>query len=315
MAHEPGATSQPNEGSRDRPRNLGSPADRPRVLAPAEDIDEAVASQVNSTPHSVAWPTPEPPAESSSPAGIQSNALTDALRVSRSALDGLLAKTHDVHEQSWHAVQSLFEELHLRLCREYEARVGGFEKEMQERGNYQASALLEQFDVEAEARLDARVDQALDKARDAQRQNNQLLDEKIEASRISLAKITDAAAQELEQQKAACVDVLHGEAARRLSALKSEDLGEFEKSARARSDALRQDFTKWADDASRHLRERLQHLADEITGQMEKKVLALTEAAIARVSDEVQAVVQRETSTYLIQALRSRIDQLADSLK
>jgi hypothetical protein len=85
--------------------------------------------------------------------------------------------------------------------------------------------------------------------------------------------------------------------------------------AKTRSDALRQDFTKWADDASRSLRERLQHSADEITGQMEKKVLTLTEAALARVSDEVQAVVKRETSTYLIQALRDRVDQLADSLK
>ena len=48
---------------------------------------------------------------------------------------------------------------------------------------------------------------------------------------------------------------------------------------------------------------------------MEKKVLTLTETAISRVSDEVQAVVKRETSTYLIKALRSRIDQLADSLR
>jgi hypothetical protein len=318
MAHEPGATSQANEGSRDKPRSLGSPADRPRVLAPAEDTEEArprAVSPANLISQSVTLPTAEPPAESKSPADIQSNALAEALRVSRSALDGLLAKTHDVHEQSWRAVQSLFEELHLRLCHEYEARVGGFEKEMQERGNYQASALLERVDVEAEARLAARVDQALEKARDAEHRNAKLLDEKIEASRASLAKIADEAAQELERQKVACVDVLYAEAAKRLSDLRSEDSDEFEKSARTRSDALRQDFTKWADGASRSLRERLQHLADEITGQMEKKVLTLTEAAIARVADEVQAVVKRETSTYLIQALRSRIDQLADSLK
>jgi len=317
MAHEPGATSQPNEGSPDRPRSLGSPADRPRVLAP-EDTGEATPGAdypANPTSQSVTLPTARPPAESNSPADIQSNALAEALRVSRSALDGLLAKTHDVHEQSWRAVQSLFEELHLRLCHEYEARVGGFEKEMQDRGNYQASALLERVDVEAGARLAARVDEALDKARDAERRNAQLLDEKLEASRIDMAKIADTAAQELERQKAACVDVLHAEAAKRLSDLRSEDIGEFEKLAKTRSDALRQDFTKWADDASRSLRERLQHSADEITGQMEKKVLTVTEAAIARVSDEVQAVVKRETSTYLIQALRNRIDQLADSLK
>ena len=318
MAHEPGATSQPNERSRDRPRSLGSPADRPRVLVPPEDSDEAApgsVSQGNPTSQSITLQTANRPAESNSPADIQSNALAEALRVSRSALDGLLAKTHDVHEQSWRAVQSLFEELHLRLCHEYEARVGGFEKEMQERGNYQASALLERVDIEAEARLAARVDQALDKARDGERRNAQLQDEKIAASRTSLAKITDAAAQELERQKAACVDGLHAEAAKRLSDLRSEGLGEFEKSARTHADALRQDFTDWADDASRRLRERLQHLAEEIAEQMEKKVVTMTEAAIARVSDEVQAVVKRETSTYLIQALRSRIDQLADSLK
>ena len=163
--------------------------------------------------------TPGRPAESNSLSGIQSNALAEALRATRSALEGLLAKTHDVHEQSWRAVQSLFEDLHLRLCQEYEARVSGFEKEMQERGNYQASTLLERVDIEAEARLAARVDQALDKARDGERRTAQLLEEKIAASRSSLAKITDAAARELEQQKAACVDVLHAEAAKRLSAL------------------------------------------------------------------------------------------------
>ena len=318
MAQEPDATSQPTDGSRDRPRNLGSPVDRPRVLTQPEDAEGTAPRSdqpAELAPQSVALESAGWPAESNSPAGIQSNALAEALRVSRSALDGLLAKTHDVHEQSWRAVQSLFEELHLRLCHEYEARVGGFEKEMEERGNYQASALLERVDVEAEARLAARVDQALDKARAAERRNADLLDEKLAASHASLAKIADATALELERQKAACVDALHAEAAKRLSGMRSEHLAEFEQSAKNNADALRQDFTGWANDASQSLRERLQHVADEITGQMEKKVLALTEAAIARVADEVRAVVKRETSTYLIQALRSRIDQLADSLK
>lgn len=319
MAQEPDAARQPNEGSRDRPRNLGALADRPRVLTPPADAEEPAprADQQAKPPaaQSVTLQSAARAAESNSPAGIESNALAEALRVSRSALDGLLAKTHDVHEQSWRAVQSLFEELHLRLCHEYEARVGGFEKEMQERGNYQASALLERVEVEAEARLAARVDQAVDNARTAERRNAELLDEKLAASRTNLAKIADEAAQGLERQKAACEDALQAEAAQRLSALRSEHLGEFEQSAKNAAAALRQDFTQWANDASRSLRERLQQVADEITGQMEKKVLTLTETAMARVSDEVQAVVKRETSTYLIQALRSRIDQLADSLK
>jgi len=292
------------------------PTDVPRVLV--TPTEEPTSTAVDPISQAGSRPTrliANEDTNTSEQTGVHADALAEALRLSRSALEGLLAQTHNIHEASWRAVQSLFEDLHLRLCQECEARVAGFEKEIHDRGRYQTSALLEMFDVEAESRLAARIDQALDRAQEAERQSAKSLDEKVEATRANLTEITSKAAQELQQQKAACLEDFQAEALQRLSVSKTEHLGDFEKLAQIKADLLSEEFTKRATASLDAFHERLQGIAGEFTGQLEERLMALTEASIVRVSNEAQAVVTRETSTYLIQALRSRLDQLTNSLK
>jgi hypothetical protein len=247
--------------------------------------------------------------------GVQTDAFIDALRVSRSALEGLLSKTHEIHEESWRSIQSLFEDLHLRLCQECEARVDSFEREIHERGRYQTATLLEIVDVEAASRLAAQVDQALEKGQEAEQRSTQRLNDSVEACRTGLAEIMNTATAELQQQKIACLQDLHGEAQKQLHELKIEHLSDFENTSRRTAEASTAIFTKWADEAMLSFQERLQNLAEKITTELENSLSTLTEAAVAQVSNEVQAVITRETSTYLIQAIRTRLDQLTNSLK
>jgi hypothetical protein len=320
MAQEPPATSQ-HTGSPDGPRVLGSSTtgDTLRILQPIDPAEEK-ESNVDATP--TTNPRPHPfklhPTNEVKPdvqRGVHTDALIEALRVSRSALEGLLAKTHDIHEESWRSIQSLFEDLHLRLCQECEARVASFERDINERGRYQTAMLLEIVDVEAASRLAAHVDQALEQGQEAEQRSAQRLNDSVEACRTSLAEITNTATAELQQQKIDCLQDLHGEAQKQLYKLKLEHLSDFENTSRTTADASTANFTKWADEATLSYEKRLQDLAEKITTEFEKSLSTLTEAAVAQVSNEAQAVVTRETSTYLIQALRTRLDQLTTSLK
>lgn len=320
MAQEPPTTSL-QTGSPDGPRVLGSSTTsaRPRILQPIDSAEEK-ESDVDATPPTSPPPHPfklQPTSEAKPDVqrGVQTYALIEALRVSRSALEGLLSKTHDIHEESWRSIQSLFEDLHLRLCQECEARVASFEREMHERGRYQTATLLEIVDVEAASRLAAHVDQALEKVQEAEQRSTQRLNDSVEACRTTLAEITNTATAELQQQKIACLQDLHGEAQKQLHELKQEHLSDFENTSGRTADASTANFTKWADDATLSYQKRLQDLAEKTTAELEKSLSTLTEAAVAQVSNEAQAVVKRETSTYLIQALRTRLDQLTNSLK
>jgi hypothetical protein len=322
MAQDPSATGQ-HLGSPEGPRILGSSTagDRPRILQPIEpDLDKESAVNASTPTTSPSLSHPLKPdttneVETNVQRDVQSDALIEALRVSRSAMEGLLSKTHDIHEETWRSIQSLFENLHLRLCQECEARVATFEKEIHERGRYQTATLLEIADVEVASRLAAHVDQALEKEREAEQRSTQRLNDSVEVCRTSMAEITNTAMVELQRQKLACLQDLHGEAKKQLHELKLEHLSDFENASQKSADASIDRFTNWANDAIRSYEERLQRLAEEMTQQQEKRLSMLTEAAISQVSNEARAIITRETSTYLIEALRMRLDKLTTSLK
>jgi hypothetical protein len=229
-------------------------------------------------------------------------------------LEGLLAKTHEIHEETWRATQGLLEDFHLKLSQEHQARFANFEKEISERGRYQTAALLDKIDLEAEARLAARLDHALDKAQEIERQSVRSLDEKVATNQASVVELTNKSMQELERQKAASIADLEAQARNRLSDLKTELAHYFETIAKKTADGLSEHFAKRVSVASEAFQKHLQTISEEITGQLEKKVAAMTENAVTRIANEAQAIIERETSNNLIQALRKRLDQLANSL-
>jgi len=339
MAEEPRpadqqAASQPEVAS-DKPRVLGGRPGSPRILQPVEESEEAAAEAVRKgrpeARPSVGQPATRQSANPVQPVndvphhGSNSNGsngtsaeaasvMTESLRASRVALEGLLAKTHEIHEENWRAMQSLFENLHQKLSDEHKARVAGFEKEVSDRGRYQTSALLEKIDLEAESRLAARLDRALDKAREAERQSVRSLEEKVAAIRASLIELTNTATGELYRQKTACLAELQNEVRKRLSDLKIEQANYLENMAKKTADSLSEQFAKRSALAAEAFQKRLQKLAEEIAGQWEKKLAALADGAVASISKDALAVVSRETSNQLIQALHKRLDELANSL-
>src|SRR6516165_1518573 len=110
---------------------------------------------------------PEAPLRGNSQSAHDSAALLDFFRASRTELEGLLAKSHEIQQESWRNLNSSFEELHSKLFQELEVASATFVSETRRRAQYEASAVLELFDVEASARLSARLDEALAKARAA----------------------------------------------------------------------------------------------------------------------------------------------------
>jgi hypothetical protein len=294
---------------------MGLLAGKARVIAP---VEEAAEWTVGAPPQAPSAPLVLPAASEVDNAGVPNTALgvpLDPLRMARQAVEGLLAKTHDVHEEIWRAVESLLADLNVKLSRECAARIAQFEKEIQERGRYQTATVLDQIDLEAESRMAARVDHALDKTQEAERRSSQVLNEQVGASRASLMEIANTAKEELQRRTAICMEDLQVDASKRLNDLKAEHENKFAALTQKTADALNERLAKQADHRFQAFQERVKHLTDETSGQFERKLNALTETAVASVTNEIQAAVAHETSTYLIDILHKRLDQLASSLK
>jgi hypothetical protein len=310
MAQEPRASGRQNLPASGAPRNSGGvpPSDLP---SPGQDS----SPRTNPKSQPFQLPSGSEVAPADGRLSVHTAALADALSTCESALDGLLSKTHEIHEQSWSAVQSLFKDLHLRLAQECEAAIAGFEKEIHERARFETSTLLEIVDVEAKSRLAARVDEALERTREAERRDQQERDEKLEAGRKSLREITDTATQELQRQKTECLESFHLEARTKLDELKQERIDDFEKVSTEKADALSARFAKSTETTLQAFQVQLKQFTDGWTKQIEQRLSTLTESAVARVSNEARTIVTREASDYLIEALRSRLDRVAVALK
>jgi hypothetical protein len=249
------------------------------------------------------------------PGLVPTESLAEAVHISRSALDGLLLKAHDLHEESWRTIQSLFEDLNIRLGREFEGRLADFEEEVSKQGRNQTTALLELIDLEAESRLTARLDETLFKAKEGERQRARSLEDTIEAGRTVLGEAANIAMQQLEQQKLTHRKDFKDDLQVLFEDFKTQQVADFQSIARRTEDEFSEHFNKWTNDALKSVQERLSNIEAEITEQMKKSLSRLKETAIADVASEVEAIVARETSTHLIQAVRSRLDQLMNSLK
>jgi hypothetical protein len=318
MAKEQGVTGTPPERPPDKPRFIGSLVNKPRPLASVEDSKEvsgSVPPQSSSGSAPVVLPAASRVNHTGLPPAAAGDSMTDPLRAARQAIDGLLSRTHDIHEEIWRAVESLLADLNGKLRRECDARIAEFEQEIRERGRYQTTALLDQIDIEAESRMAARVDRALERTQEAERLGAQVLTEQAEASRASLTEMTNSAIKELQHREASAILEFHADATKHLNGLEAEHENNLQVLGQKATDSLNERLSKQADIRFQAFQDRLKHLTDETAGQVEIRLQALTEAALTRVTSEVHAAVAREASTYLIEVLHKRLDQLAGSLK
>jgi len=266
-------------------------------------------------PHSAEISESEVPVRGNPPAAPDSSALSDFFRASRTELEGLLAKSHELHQESWRNLNTSFEELHSKLYQELEVASATFVNETRRRAQYEASAVLELFDVEASARLSARLDEALAKARTACEDLELSVKEGTERrSQETLKNLLTAAVTELQGKADAILEGFRAELQSNLDAFKS-------KGARQVSDQLRETSAQLADDLRNRAEKAHEACSAQLTAsgravieETEKQIAALSQAALVTLRQQAETV-HRRTSEFVARDLRKRLDQVADALQ
>jgi hypothetical protein len=297
------------------PRSFNGLSDGPRILT---KVESTASSQSDATPKAAfdpgvgaSWQ------QAGQPEGQNGTAehLIDLAKFSSPALEELLTKTHNIYAEVWRAAESLITDLHLKLRQECENRITEFEREIRERAHYQTVALLEQIDLEAESRLNARFDAALDKARQVEKRSLQQLNEGADANRTALAELANTTIRELQALKNACREELQLCADNSLANLRKKIEVDFKEAIQKSKASINEIVIKQETEKALAFQKRLELMADEVVGRAGNKLNSMAEGALTRVTNDAQAVVAREASTYLVEVLRKRLDQIAGTLK
>ncbi len=233
----------------------------------------------------------------------QGGNLTAVLEASRAELDSLLAETHSIHERSWRVIQALLENSHLKAALAVDAGLIRFENETRDRLNSEMTVMLQNFDVEAGARLAARLDQALATAKQRQHSIEQDLATAVAENRKQLDQISTGAADGLQQRAQDLMADLQNEAERHR--------GELANNARRIADDLQQPSDKFAaelkrsiDEAVQLFQSRIEQTWQELVGRAEQRMAETANTQTAELAKQARQVVDREMSEFLSQALR-----------
>jgi hypothetical protein len=248
-------------------------------------------------------------------AAHDSTALLDFFRASRTELEGLLAKSHEIQQQSWRSLNSSFEELHSKLYKELEGASTALVSETRRRAQYEASAVLELFDVEASARLSARLDEALAKARTACEEMGQSVKEAAQQhGQEALANLLNSAGAQLQAKGDVILEGFRTELQNSLDAFKSKGASEVSDQLRETTAHLADDLRNRAEKAHEALNAQLTASGKAVIEETEKRIATLSQAALATLRQQAETV-HRRTSEFVARDLRKRLDQLADALQ
>jgi len=257
----------------------------------------------------------EVPQRGNPQAAHDSGALSDFLRTSRSELEGLLAKSREIQQESWRNLNSSLEDLHSKLYQQLEVASTTFVNETRRRAQYEASAVLELFDVEANARLSARLDDALAKARAACEEMRLSLKEAAQQDgQETLAKLLTSAASEVRARADVILEGFRAELKSSLDAFKSKGATEVSDQLRETAAHLADDLRNRAEKTHEALSAQLGAAGKAIREETEKQMAELRQTALATLRQQAEAV-HRRTSQFVARDLRKRLDQVADALQ
>ncbi len=238
-------------------------------------------------------------------------ALADLLRASRSELDELLTETQKIHERSWHVIQSLLEDLQLRAWQAVDNAVGGVGQEIHDRVGYETSMILENLDVEAEARLAARLDLVLAKSKERQRGIEQDLAVFVADNEKQFAQMSARALEELQQREGCLRLNLQNEAERKLDEV-TKSANEITSNIRRLGESLGSELEQRREQAAQVFESRLEQLWEELAGRAEKRIAEIIQTCTSTMAKQAREIVDREMSEFFIQALRHRLDHSPD---
>jgi uncharacterized protein YukE len=266
-------------------------------------------------PRGVEMPESEVRLRGNAPAARESVALSDFFRASRTELEGLLAKSYEIQQESWRNLGSSFEELYSKLSQVLEAASTAFANETRRRAQYEVSAVLELFDVEATARLSARLDEALAKARAASEEMETSLKQAAQQrSQETLANLLTSATAELQAKADVILEGFRAELQSSLDTFKSRSANEVSDQLRETTAHLADDLRNRAEKAHEALSAQLTASGKAVMEETEKQMAALNRAALTTLRQQAETV-HRRTSEFVARDLRKRLDQLADALQ
>lgn len=239
--------------------------------------------------------------------------LTDFLQASRGELESLVAKTHEIQQSSWQALQALFEEVHIRLQQELESTSASFVKDARTQVQEEVSAALEVFGKEADARLAVLLDVALAKSEAARQKIELSLKERADENQKRVADSTASALQEFQHKGGALLDSFRIEIQKTLDELKEKGLNEVSDRLRETSDGLADELRKHADGALKILNEQLATSDRALVDKKEQQLAAFTQEASDTAHQQVDQT-RASLEAYLqqsVKAFQKQIDELS----
>ena len=241
----------------------------------------------------------------------QSGGLTAVLEASRAELDRLLAETQNIHERSWRVIHTLLEDSQLRASQAVDACLTRFEKEIQDRVISETAMMLQNFDVEAEARLAARLDQALATAKQRQQSIEQDLAIAVAENRKQLDQISAGVADGLQQHEQRLLGNLQKETERQLGEL-AKNANRISDNIQRLGDHLGTELKQRMEDAVQVFQSRLEQVWQDVVGRAEQRIAETARTCTAELAKQAREVVDREMSEFLSQALR-RFNRASDA--
>jgi hypothetical protein len=244
-------------------------------------------------------------------AAKQSRGLTTVLEASRAELDRLLAETQSIHERSWRVIHTLLEDSQLRASQAVDASLVHFENEIKDRISSEMAMLLQNFDVEASARIAAHLDQGLATSKQRQHSIEQDLAVAVAENRKQLDQISTNTADVLRQRGQSLLADLQKEANRHLADL-AKNAGQISKNIEQLADSLGAELKKRTSEAVQDFHSRIGQACQQAVSQAEKRIAEAANTSTVELAKQARQVVDREMSEFLSHALR-RFDRASEA--
>ncbi len=244
-----------------------------------------------------------------------SRALSNILRDSRDELEGLLKKSQQIQEESSRALRSFMEVLHSKVSDELEGASTNFASEMRRRAQYEASTVLDVLEVEASARLSARLDEALAKLQAVQGQLESNLKEKTDECKRTLAEVSINSLQALEGKGQRMLDDFRTELQSTVETLRLKEVNDASDHLREGTNRLADQLQAKADQAFETMHRQLKASGKALVDETEKQILTCSQSALEGLRKHALEIVNRETSEFLLHDLRKRLDRVASAIE
>jgi hypothetical protein len=291
----------PKKGNGDPSENLSNT--EPRKLFGS--TDDQVDSQITQLTVSI-------PEESGKVRHEVEPAVADLLAKSHFELEALLAETHKIHERSWRVIQSLLQDLELKAWQAVDTAVSGVKNKIHDRLSFETTAVLENFDVEADARLAARIDQLLAKTSEIQRGVERELSTLVANKREQVIGISARSVKEMQQLETSVTANLQIEARTQVDAYK-ETVETAMNNLRRVVARLSTEVESLTGGVLETFQSKLEQFGEEVMKHTEQQITDMTQRSLATAVKLAREVLDREISSFLVHTLRERIDRLAET--